>query len=57
MKFIDYYTESEKQNGYMGTEWLSVYQLFTLMTDWLTGSCGLLPGPSVMKREDRTEYP
>ena len=32
--FIEYCTESEKQNGCLSTEWL-----FTLVIMWLTGSC------------------
>jgi len=38
MLFIEPYTESEKQNGCMGTEWWYIYWVFTL--EWLTGSCG-----------------
>lgn len=37
MQFSEYCTESEKQNGCMGTEWLLVYQLFLVMMVWLTG--------------------
>ena len=29
---IEYCTESAKQNGCVGTEWFSVYQLFALAT-------------------------
>lgn len=44
MKFIKYCIERETQNGCTGTESL---QVFALMTAWLTGSCGLLPLPSI----------
>ena len=39
MSFIEYCTESEKQNGGLGTEWLYVYWSFTLVITWLAGSC------------------
>ena len=29
------YCKSGKQNGCVGTEWLSAYKLFTLVTVWL----------------------
>ena len=35
------------------TEWLSVYQLFTLTITWLTGNWGSLPLPSI-RRENLT---
>lgn len=43
MYFVEYSTESEKQKGGLGTGWLSVYQLFTLVVARLSGSCGYLP--------------
>ena len=39
MSLAEYCTESEKQNGCLGAEWLLVYLLFTLVSTWLTGSC------------------
>ena len=36
----DHCTESEKQNGRLGAGWLEVYQFFTLVITWLTGSGG-----------------
>lgn len=39
MEFIEDCTKNEKQNEYMGIEWLPVYQLFILIVAWLTGSC------------------
>lgn len=39
MEFIDYYTESGKQNGCTGTEWLRMGWLLTLVILWLPGSC------------------
>lgn len=32
-----------KQDGCLSTEWLQVYQLFTLLIPWLTGSWGSRP--------------
>ena len=49
MQFMEYCTESEKQNGCLGTESLSVYQLFTIVILGLTGGCGSLPLPSIMR--------
>lgn len=39
-----------KQNGCVGSGWFSVYQLFTLVIVWLTGSCGSLPCPASQER-------
>ena len=49
MQFIKYNTESRKQNGCLGAEWLYVYQLFTFMVVWLTGSSGSQPLLSIMR--------
>ena len=34
MYFTEYW-QSEKQNGCVGTKWLSAYGLFTLVIGWL----------------------
>ena len=52
MSFIEYFIESEHQNSCQGTEWLSEYWLFPLVMVWLTGSCGLLPLPSISRVSD-----
>ena len=45
MSFVEYFTDSGQQDGCTDTEWLEVYQLFILLSKWLTGSCGSLPCP------------
>lgn len=46
MQFLEYCTESEGQNGYVGAEWFYVYQLLTLTIHPLTGARGSLHLPN-----------
>ena len=45
---VEYWSESENQDGCVGTEWLHMYHLFTLIL-WLSGGCGSLLLPSITK--------
>ena len=43
MSLCGYCTESEKQSGCLGPEWLWVYRVFTLVITWLPGSRSCCP--------------
>ena len=48
MYFVEYCSESENQDGCVGTERLYLYHLFTLIL-WLSRGCGSLLPPSITR--------